>query len=218
MWRVKAFFCVIAFAGLGSTALATGLTAPTPTFTISASNVTMPSNGMVAIPFTLTSVNGFVGSITVDCSKGIVPGSLNLGPYCGGGGPVVAFPLTANGTATGNIEIVAIQPTIEPAVKAAGFLNRGHGASWALGGVLMLGLGLRRRARQFARIGVAAGVLGLAALGISGCSGPPTLTPGDYTFTLAATTISNSTQTPAIVMTTTATVTVPAGIVTNSSN
>jgi hypothetical protein len=38
---------------------------PAPSFTISATNVAMPLSGIVSIPFTLTSVNGFVGSVAV---------------------------------------------------------------------------------------------------------------------------------------------------------
>ena len=62
------------------------------------------------------------------------------------------------------------------------------------------------------------GLIGLTGLGLSGCGGPPTLRPGDYVFTLTAQSVSNGTLIPVITASTTATVTVPAGIVTDSSN
>jgi hypothetical protein len=57
-------------------------------------------------------------------------------------------------------------------------------------------------------------IIALAGIGISGCGGPPTLTPGDYVFTLNA----NSVSPPSLTASTTSTVTVPAGIVTHSNN
>jgi hypothetical protein len=82
----------------------------------------------------------------------------------------------------------------------------------------MLGIGLqRKRTRRFARVLLAIGVIGLTGMGISGCGGPPTLTPGAYVFTLKA-----NSNPPlgalGLSASTTATVTVPAGIVTNSGN
>jgi hypothetical protein len=53
------FLTIIAGLGSGQAQSAT------PAFTISASNTTMPASGMGAIPFTLTSVNGFAGSVVV---------------------------------------------------------------------------------------------------------------------------------------------------------
>jgi hypothetical protein len=185
---------------------------PAPSFTISATNVTMPSSGMVAIPFTLTSVNGFVGSVSVFCFLPTVAGSVNKGPYCEDYGPAHAFPLTANGTTTGNYSVVAILPDVLPAAKSAN--QRVRDGRWALAGVLMLGIGLRRK-RRFARGWMAVGVLGLIGMGLSGCGGPPTLTPGPYAFTLSAQSVDT---TPTITASTTAIVTVPAGIVTKSSN
>jgi hypothetical protein len=85
-----------------------------------------------------------------------------------------------------------------------------------LAGALVLGFGLRRkRMLRFSRVSLAAFLLiGLAGLGIFGCGGPPTLTPGTYNFMLNANSVSAN---PALYATTTATVTVPAGIVTSNS-
>ena len=216
MMRNKTLTCLVVFSALASGLCAAQIPAiaPSPSITISASNVTMPSSGSVAIPFTLTSVNGFVGSVAVDCIAPTEPAGVKA-PFCVNAGPVRAFPLTADETTTGNYAIVAIPLLTEPAARSANPFKHDQGASWALAGVLILGLGLqRKRTRRFARVLVAIGVIGLTGLSISGCGGPPTLTPGAYVFTLNATSVT----TPTLTASTTATVTVPAGIVTNSSN
>jgi hypothetical protein len=47
----------------------TSLAAPAPSFTIAATNVTMPSGGSFASsPFTLTSVNSYAGQVLVSCA------------------------------------------------------------------------------------------------------------------------------------------------------
>jgi hypothetical protein len=75
----------------------------------------------------------------------------------------------------------------------------------------MLGLGLKRkRSRQSARLLLAVGML-IGLTGIGACSGPETLTPGTYTYTLNASSyVQNNTSLSA---STTVTVTVPPGIV-----
>jgi hypothetical protein len=190
--------------------------APAPSFTISASNVTMPSSGTVTIPFMLTSVNGFAGMVAVNCTAPTVPAGVKA-PYCYDGGPVRAYTLTADGTTTGGMEIVASKPSVVPETTGLNHLNHGEGASWAVAGVLILGIGLqRKRTRRFPRVSLATGmILALAGIEICGCGGPPTLTPGAYPFTLNANSVSIS---PVLTASTTATVTVPAGIGTHSSN
>jgi hypothetical protein len=215
MTRNKVLSYLVVLSALAPTLCHAGVPTPAPSITISTSNVTMPSSGTVTIPFTLTSVNGFVGSVAVDCIAPTEPVGVNA-PYCEDYGPVRAYPLTADGTATGSYQVVAIPPNVVPAARAANLLRLDQGASWALAGVLMLGIGLqRKRTRRFARVLLAIGVIGLTGLGISGCGGPPTLTPGAYVFTLNANSVS-----PAMgpFASTTSTVTVPAGIVTKSSN
>lgn len=215
MTRNKALSCMIVLSALASAVCAAQVPTNAPIFTISASNVTMPASGMVSIPFTLTSVNGFVGSVVVQC----VPPTVSAGvkaPYCEDYGPIQAFPLTADGSTTGSYEVVAIKPEAVPAVGGANLLRHGQGASWALAGFLMLGIGLqRKRTRRFARALLAIGVIGLTGMSISGCGGPPTLTPGAYVFTLNSNSVIG---TLGLSASTTSTVTVPAGIVTNSGN
>jgi len=213
----KALPCLVVLFALVSPRRAVGMApTPAPSFTISASNVTMPLSGTVAIPFTLTSVNGFAGSVSVLCSEGTVSGSMHEGPYCDQGGPLMAYTLVANGTTTGSIMIVAIPPNPVPLASKASVAGDGRGASWAVACLLMLGLGSRsRRSQRFLRATLAFGILvGLAGIGVCGCGGPPTLTPGTYTFMLNATSVA----TPVLAASTTANVTVPAGVVTKSNN
>jgi hypothetical protein len=213
MLRNKAVSCLIVLSALVSPACAAGMPAPAPSFTISASNVTMPESGMVAIPITFTSVNGFAGSVAVSCNPPTVAAGVRA-PFCQGGGPVMAYPLSANGTATGNVGIVAIPLNVEAAAIASSAKHRQEG-SWALAGVLMLGIGLRRLSRRVARAMLAIVGMGVIATGLSGCGGPPTLTPGSYVFTLNANSVDTTTP---LTASATATVTVPAGIVTKSNN
>jgi drug/metabolite transporter (DMT)-like permease len=128
----------------------------------------------------------------------------------------MAYPLTANGTTTGSIMIVAIQPNPVPLSSRLNPAGRRGGAALALAGLVMLGLGRRRRgSRSFLRATLALGIMmGLAGLGLCGCGGPPTLTPGTYMFMLNATSVA----TPVLTASTTANVTVPAGVVTKSNN
>jgi hypothetical protein len=92
-----------------------------------------------------------------------------------------------------------------------------HGdAAWALAGVVMLGIGLRKRTRRWARLLAMCGI-GVVAMSLSGCGGPPTLTPGTYVFTLNAQSVPDGT-TLSIMASTTATVTVPPGILTSLTN
>lgn len=214
MTRNKPLLRLVILLAAGSRLCAAQAATPAPSFTISASNVTMPASGSVPIPFTLTSVNGYAGIIAVNCTAPTEAAGVKI-PVSYQGGPVMAYPLTAGGTATGSITLLANIPKVIPLVRSSN-LASGTGATGALAGMLLLGLGLRRKgAFHSARLLPAIVLLiGLASIGLCGCGGQPTLTPGTYVFTLNATSVSNGTQIPQLTATTTATVTVPAGIVT----
>jgi MYXO-CTERM domain-containing protein len=180
--------------------------APTPGFTITANNVTMSNSGNNLVPFTLTSVNGFTGTINVDCSAPN-PTARVKEPTCDPGPVARIYTIPANGTVSGEYTLVAYPV---PSVSTMNRSTPGSGASWAAAGLLMLGFGLSRR-RRFGsgRLLLTAGLL-MGLTGMSACGGgPPTLTPGTYTYTFSA----NSISTPSPAVTTTFQVTVPAGIV-----
>jgi hypothetical protein len=212
--RYKALCRLVVLGAVASAMCAAQIPTPAPSFTMTAGSVAMPLSGLVTIPITFTSVNGFNGMVYVQCVAPTVAAGVRA-PFCQDGGPAMASTLTANGTATAGIEIISVLPNVVPAVRASNF-KRDHGESWALAGVLMLGFGLRRRSRRFMRAMLAVAGIGVLAMGLSGCGGPPTLTPGAYVFTLNA----NSTGdiNPSVTASTTATVTVPAGIVTKTAN
>ena len=203
MQRNKALTCL---ASLLTLALGSGsaqaLTA-TPSFTISAANFTMPSSGNGSIPFTLTSVNGYTGTVNVTGTLPNTPAGIRV-PNLDLGGPVSpGFVLTANATVAGVIGITASAP----AVSRLNLPEHGGSAGWELAGVFILGVGLRRRkARWPMRLLLTAGML-IGLTGIGACGGSPvTLTPGTYPYTLTA--YNNS-----LTASTTVMMTVPPGIV-----
>jgi hypothetical protein len=186
--------------------------APAPTFTITASNITMPSNGIGSIAFTLTSVNGFTGQVAVDCTPPTVAADVRL-PYINLGGPVHTYTLTANGTTSGSIGILALKPALVPVrLNLPARPASGQKVIWSLAGILLLGLGLHRRKAWPTRLSLAICLL-ITLTSLSACSSGPTLTPGTYTYTLNATQV--NVDPPALTATTTLTVTVPPGIPTN---
>ncbi|MGH9598474.1 MAG: hypothetical protein ACRD27_01310, partial [Terracidiphilus sp.] len=127
--------------------------AAAPSFTITASNATMPTSGDGSIAFTLTSVNGFAGSVAVGCGPANPPTGAILPQcnYAGGGVASPPYTLTANGTVTGSLNLVAYIPPCSGPCPVSLPLRPEHGgaASLALAGVLLLGLGFRRRAARW---------------------------------------------------------------------
>jgi hypothetical protein len=202
---------------MGPAAFAAQVPVPAYNFVISADNVTMPSSGVVAVPFTLTSAN-FAGTVAVLCAAPTAVAGVKA-PYCEDYGPARVFTLTSNGTATGTFEVVAKQPQAVPVVSGLDRSRPGIEASWAMAGALMLGIRLRRnKTHRISRLSLAIGMIAaLAGMGLCGCGGPPTLTPGAYVFTFNAKSVSD-TNNVSLSSSTTATVTVPSGIVTMSNN
>jgi hypothetical protein len=178
----------------------------TPSLTLQANNVTMPSSGAGSIPVSLISVNGFAGTIYLSCTAPIEAAGVRV-PICETG-PAVGVVLSANATVQESVLLVASAPVPTP-VKFNLPEYRG-GVGLGLAGTLMLGLRLRRRrARRFARVYLSVALLaGLTALGA--CAGSPnTLTPGNYTYTLAATKQGDAAPSASAAVT----VIVPSGIV-----
>jgi len=172
----------------------------------------MPSSGFGSIPFTLTSVGGFSGTVTMFCVPPNEPTTVTL-PICNVGGPVVVVVLDANQTVNGNWKLLASLPVPDP-VKFNLHRHR-SGLGLALAGVVMLGFGVgRRRDSRVGRVLLGFGLLfGLTVIGACGGS-QKTLTPGNYTYTLTATEQGSSSP---ITASATLTVTVPPGIVVKES-
>jgi hypothetical protein len=209
---------------VGTMIVAAGLcdaqTVPSPGMIITASNITMASDGTGVIPFTLTSTNKFAGQVTVGCVAP-TPAAGVREPACYAGGPMVAYTLSADGTAMGSITLTADAPLPSAAVARLEIprqQNReGGGTVLAMAGALMMGWGLRRSCRRLASRAFAVAGLLVVVAGLSACGGPTTLTRGTYTYTLTA--ISLQEPSPIIPLgtevsaSTTVLVTVPPGIV-----
>ena len=162
-------FCVLMLA-LGCVLGCAAAHAATPSFTISATNVTMPSSGDGSLPFTLTSVNGYVGMVGVQCPAVNAPVGARV-PYCGGG-PAFAFNLAANEAVNGSLVLTPYGDAVPlaPAALLVGFaLRRRRSLRWPVLALLLL-----------------ATLVGLA--GVAGCGGgKPGMTPGTYAYTVTAT-------------------------------
>ena len=144
--------------------------AATPGFTVSATDVTMPSSGDGSIPFTLTSVNGYVGTVVVQCPAVNAPTGARV-PICGEG-PLKAYSLTADGAVTNTL---ALLPYGSPVPVAASALLFGFG------------LWRKRKVRWPTLALVLMGSLVILG-GFLGCGGgTPGMTPGTYAYTVTAT-------------------------------
>lgn len=183
--------------------------APAPNVTITGSNVTMPSTGTATFPFTLTSVNGFAGNLVVNCTPPTIAAAVRL-PFFAIAGPVRSYPLTANASVTGSIGVLSAVPVAVPVRW-----NRPpstHRTLWSLAGLLILGLGLRKKRANATRLLLTICML-ITLTSLGACGSGPTLTPGTYTYTLSASTITQTA--PSLTSATTVTLTVPPGIPTN---
>ena len=165
--------------------------AATPAFTIVATNVTMSSNtssGTGTTSFTLTSVNGYTGSVGVNCNAPNPPAGVTV-PICDFGGPAYApYTLTANQTITGTITFANSLPACNPCPVSLP-RSRGHKlpATLALAGAILFAFGFRRRASRWLTLTLFA--LGSLAglVGTSACGGNKTVvTPGTYAYTISA--------------------------------
>ncbi len=174
------FALILSIGFNGSRALAAGA----PDFSITATNATVSATGTGTTTFTLTSLKGYTGTVVVTCYASSPPAGAKL-PYCGGGA-IRAEKLTAGEIVSGSL------PLTEFPVPVAASLPRRPGAgpasSVAVAGALLLGLGLRRRARRWLVLGVfAAGALAGFA-GISACAANGNgLTQGTFPYTVVAT-------------------------------
>ena len=159
------------------------------------------------VPSRLTSVNGFTGSLALQVTPPTPPAGVKL-PYLEIGGPAHLYPLAANATLTSSIGVLSAIPVPVP-VRFHQPTRHGDRTVWSLAAALFLGLALRRKRALPTRLLLAATML-ITLTTITACGGPPTLPPGTYTYTRIATE-----QNSTLSSSTTVTVTVPSGIVTN---
>ncbi len=191
----------------------------TPSFTITASNVTMSSSGTGSIPFTLTSVDGFAGTVSVSCGPANPPTGSIL-PQCNYTGSPIAqagYTLNANATLTESVNLVAyIPPCSNPCpVKLLRRPAHWGAGSLALAGLVVFGLGLRRRGARWLTLTLIAfgSLAGLAGIGACGGNGK-TLTAGTFAYTVTGYGEETSTGAQSVVNAT-VNVTVPGGVSTN---
>lgn len=189
--------------------------AATPSFTITATNVTMSSSdstGIGSSSFTLTSIDGYTGTLQIGCNIPTPKIGVTV-PSCGWGTAgsaaisiaPLSIALTANQVATGTVPLSNPVPCSGKCAHSA--RREGHGLeqSLALASVFLLGVGSWRRPRRFLTLTLLA-LGGLAALaGFSACGGNNSVvTPGIYAYTISATDINTD-----VSVTTSITVTVP---------
>ena len=153
----------------------------TPSFTITATNITMPSNGNVgSSPFTITSQDGFAGQVRVDCAySGAAMGAKV--PTCG----IFVNPVSTLGadkTATGSLTLV-------PYGKVVAYNAASASGKWRSGmpvfavpilGILVLGRRLRKGARSWFLLLVTGAI---AAAGITACTSGSS---GTFPYTVTA--------------------------------
>ncbi len=154
---------------------------PAPDFTITGENITISRTGSGAIPYTLSSVNGFTGSVAVVCDPPPESLSVNI-PVCGAG-PVFAYPVSSGQVIQGSFTLYS-RGTPMPASAIA---TENPALAILLCLALLCPLALRRKQLSgwlnLPVLLVAATLLAVSA----GCgSGPQGYTPGTYSYLLTA--------------------------------
>jgi hypothetical protein len=159
-----------------------------PTFTVTTSNVSLSTTGTGSIPYTVTAVNGYTGTVILRCEAPTVPAGVSV-PYCGGG-PVVSYTLDPDPTvdpgypvATGSFPLYG-----NSVIVPAGFMASDSPVLAILFIIALLsGLTLRRHTAR--RLTLPLLLAGLATLCcINGCGTVPHgFTPGAYTYVVTAT-------------------------------
>jgi hypothetical protein len=166
--------------------------AATPGFTLAATNVTMSSSGSAgsgASSFTLTSVNGYTGTVGILCGAPTPPAGVKV-PVCTGGGPAILIieTLAANQVVSGTIGFNnSVAPCNPCPVNLPRRPDHGLGQGVELAGALLFAFGFRRRAARWLTLAFfAVGALAVLA-GISACGGNNNgATPGTYAYTITA--------------------------------
>jgi hypothetical protein len=177
--------------------------AAAPTYAITAANVTMPRVGIGSLPYTVAGIP-MTGILAITCQYSGPPTTAKI-PLCFQA--IAPAPVTAGQTVKG---VVGLFPPNGPVPASLHGTNRAPWTGLALAGVLIVGVGLRRRARSWLVLTLFAGasLAGLAA--ISACGGSMNgMTPGTYQYTVTADNEANSMTPLGQGVSTTITVTVP---------
>jgi hypothetical protein len=166
---------------------APALFAATPSFTITATNVTVSGQGSGSSAFTIDSVNGFAGTVSVTCSG---PDTNTLPdlvlPSCNH--PTQLVDISANGSASGTIgfyppwtdgyESTSLKMPAKP-------MRRSPLIACVVAGFMMAGWRFRRKLRQRSDLILVATCIALLA-GLTGClgTGGLAMTPGTYSYAI----------------------------------
>jgi hypothetical protein len=173
-------------------------------YAITATNVTMPLSGLGSTQYTVTGIP-MAGTLAVSCAYAGTDTNAKV-PVCTYGPVRAPIDVTAGETVKGSIDFYPYGSAIP-----LGLHRRSHapGAGLVLAGALLLGLGLRRRARGWLTLtAMAAGLAGV--MGISACVGNLNGgTKGTFPYTLMAATSPLVGEGPTVGVSTTITVTVP---------
>jgi len=175
--------------------------AATPSFTLTATDVTESSSGTTGTgvsTFALTSVGGYTGSVQIVCDPPTPPSGVKV-PFCNNG-PIAdpSYTLTGNRTVTGKVGFYNA-PIPAGVVSLPRHRSQGPVPALALAGMLLWGIAKRRRAARFLTLILfAAGSLASLA-GIAACGGSSNaVTPGTYVYTLTASDHASNTVTASI--------------------
>jgi hypothetical protein len=205
--RLLTPLCLLRFAfivgiSLG-TAVASSAATPTPSFTIVATNVSLPGQGTGSSQLTVTSMDGFAGTVGISC---FAPNVANITepviPSCTE--PVVNLVVPANGSVSGTMifyppwEINTYDPASLP-VRRNSRSSRTMLASLIIGGV-MLGWRIRKAVNRHVALCVAV-ALSLSLAVLAGCMGQGGLamTPGTYAYAITGTAAGLSETAPVLV-------------------
>lgn len=163
--------------------------AATPAFTVSATNVIMPASGMGTSTVTATSENSYAGRLVIACDSANSSMGAHL-PLCFGH-PVTGLAVAANKSAQLQLYLVPYGQAPPPvSSRTSGWKGE---APLALAGALLLGFGLRRRARKLGWFTLAAALFAASA-GITACGGGA---HGTFTYNVVATDSATSASTTA---------------------
>jgi hypothetical protein len=151
-----------------------------PGYAVSATKVTMPASGTATSKYTVTGIP-MAGNLSLNCAYSGPQTEAHL-PVCDGG-PAEEIPVAAGQSVSGLVVFYPYGSAI-PAEKRP---HQAAATGLALGGLLLLGFGFRRRARRWFVLALV-GLSGLAGgIALTACGGMGNgSTPGTYQYSIAA--------------------------------